>query len=101
MSRFLLISFVLMTVRCVSAQVVFPMTNDECTTAITVVDGVNPGLSGNLFTNAGATEGFPFPLCMSGPNFDVWFAYTATATNTITVSTCVPPGFIPGTMNDS
>jgi hypothetical protein len=86
------------------AQVV-PMTNDECTSPIAVTAGTNPvapfGQSGHFFTNTGATAGFPFPICTSGTAFDVWFAYTATATGAITVTTCTPPGFSPGSLNDT
>jgi hypothetical protein len=80
------------------------MTNDECTSAIPVSDGTNPGapsgLSGNVFTNVGATASSSF-ICVSGTAFDVWFVYGATATGLITVSTCPPTGFAPGSLNDT
>lgn len=81
---------------------VVPMTNDECSSAITVGNGTNPGgptgVSGNFYTNVGATQSPSF-ICVSGTQLDVWFAYTAAATGTITVTTCPPPAFSPGSLD--
>jgi len=91
------------------AQVV-PMTNNECSNAITVYEGVNPGapagLSGYFYTNVGATSSAGSPVCTLGgysyaPGADVWFNYTATATATMIFKTCTPPGFAAGTCTDT
>ena len=91
------------------AQVV-PMTNNECSSAITVYEGINPGapagLSSYFYTNVGATSSSGSPTCTIGsfpvpPASDVWFNYTATATATMIFKTCTPPGFAPGTCTDT
>src|SRR5688500_4762993 len=85
------------------AQVV-PPTNDECTSAIPVSLGTNPGApSGGLmqFTSIGATASAGSPVCVTGPALDVWFSFAATATGTVTVSTCTPSGFGSGSLIDS
>jgi hypothetical protein len=88
----------------VSFGQVVPMTNDECNNAIAVTAGANPsppnGVSGNVYTNVGSTQSPSF-ICISGVSFDVWFKYTATATGSITVTTCTPPGLANGSLNDT
>jgi hypothetical protein len=68
----------------ISAPALAQAINDTCGTAITAGDGTTPG------TNNGATTGpDPIPACGSMSN-DVWYAYTATCTGTLTVATCAP-----------
>jgi hypothetical protein len=85
------------------AQVV-PMTNNECTSAIVVGTGTNPGapngLTGHVFTNVGATASAS-PICVSGLALDVWFSYTPSASAIFTVSTCTPVSVAPGSLADT
>jgi hypothetical protein len=79
------------------AQIV-AMTNDDCANPIPVSNGINPGapagLSGNVYTNVGATETAGVPLsCIPATNLDVWFSYVATTTGGLSVRTCTPTGF--------
>ncbi|MBK8101167.1 MAG: hypothetical protein IPK26_29145 [Planctomycetes bacterium] len=55
---------------------------DECASALPVVDGAN-----GSFTNVGATTSTPAWPCGLGQR-DLWFFYTATVTGATTVSTC-------------
>ena len=57
-------------------------TNDDCSNALAVVDGINAG-----FSNVGATGSVPAWPCGAGGS-DVWFVYTATCTGALTVDTC-------------
>lgn len=106
-SRFLFLALVCCVSSATFGQVV-PMTNEECTTAIPIFTGINPGaptgLSGNVFTNAGSaaalSAGSP-GMCGSGANSDVWFSYTALATGSHTFQTCTPAGFTTGTHIDT
>jgi hypothetical protein len=82
--------------------------NNECASAITVSDGINPsapfGVSGTTFTNVSATNSANFGVsCSSATHFnkDVFFSYTATCTGTTTFSTCTPAGFTAGSLNDT
>lgn len=56
---------------------VVPMTNDECSSAIPVVTGINPGgpagLSGHVYSNVGATPSATIGFCQAMLT-DVWFA---------------------------
>src|SRR5690606_5561915 len=73
-----------------------PITNDQCSGAITVGDGLTP------FSTIGATatggdltpNSCSSPSGANGDTEDVWFVYTATCTGTVTVSTC-------GILNDN
>jgi hypothetical protein len=56
--------------------------NNECVSAITVVDGVN-----GPYTTINATTSAPAWSCGSADR-DVWFRYVATQAGTLTVSTC-------------
>jgi hypothetical protein len=56
--------------------------NDDCTGALSVVNGAN-----GPFTNVGATTSAPAWPCASGGN-DIWFAYQAAAAGSLTVDTC-------------
>ncbi|MCK4327363.1 MAG: type IV pilin N-terminal domain-containing protein [Candidatus Diapherotrites archaeon] len=57
--------------------------NDECASKTVVTDG------GHAFTTTGATtDGTPTASCPGQVYNDVWFAYTATCTGTLTASTC-------------
>lgn len=100
MSRSSAVFCLFLSLATVSSGQVVPMTNDECSSAIVVGNGTNPGLSGNFYTNAGATQSPSF-ICVSGTSLDVWFSYTAAATGTVTVTTCTPPAFLPGSLGDS
>ncbi|HET6202270.1 MAG TPA: hypothetical protein VFI25_05645, partial [Planctomycetota bacterium] len=65
-----------------------PPANDECATAIALVDGLNSG-----FTTVGTTpSGLPNPTCAGTTSFnnDVWFTYTATCSGAVTFSMCGP-----------
>lgn len=87
--------------------------NNGCASPITVAYGVNPGApngaSGSTYTNDGATDTLSSFLpdeasCTGGPdtfNNDVWFSFTPTLTGIHRVSTCTPPGFAPGTLEDT
>jgi hypothetical protein len=65
-------------------------TNDECSTAIPISNGVYTGMSN---VNATNSTGFPSPL---GGNSDVWFKYVAACTGNALFSTCGN-----GTLSDS
>lgn len=62
--------------------------NDDCASALTIVDGDTP------FSNTGATTDGPDEpgLCNSSGDTqvlsDVWFSYTATCTGTVTIDLC-------------
>jgi hypothetical protein len=56
--------------------------NDECTSAIALVDGAN-----GPYTNLGATTSAPAWLCGAG-DLDVWFVYVPTCTGVATFDTC-------------
>ena len=56
--------------------------NDDCTGALSVVNGPN-----GPFTNVGATTSLPAWPCGSGAN-DVWFLYVAGAAGTLTADVC-------------
>ncbi|MEO6596938.1 MAG: hypothetical protein ABIP94_19505 [Planctomycetota bacterium] len=56
-------------------------TNDECATAVAVVNGIN-----GPFSNLNATTSFVWPCALGGS--DVWFSYTATCTGMLLVDTC-------------
>lgn len=66
--------------------------NDDCAGAILITSGVN-----GPFSNMGATPSLPtnaFCAGAPGPFLDVWFTYSATTTDTITVVACTPdPAF--------
>jgi hypothetical protein len=89
----------------VSMGQIVPMTNDDCGTALVLADGINPaaptGLSGNYFTNAGATNSVGVPGNCDAFNSDVWFIYNATGTGAVRFSLCTPAGFAAGTVADS
>lgn len=95
----------LLAVASASLAQIVPMTNDDCATALVVSDGINPaapaGLSGNYFTNAGATDSVGVPAHCDVSNSDVWFLYTATGTGAVRMSLCTPAGFGVGTLADS
>ncbi len=80
-----------------SAQV----SNDECTTPINIVAGVNPtpAASGFRFTNVGATQS-GWMTC-GGAGKDVWFVFTPAFTAPYTFKTCTPAGFAAGSLTDS
>lgn len=66
-----------------------PPSNDECTTAVVVQDGVTP------FTSAGATTSLP-PLpvtCALLFGNDIWYEYSASCTGVMRVSTCGSSSF--------
>ncbi len=85
-----------------------PVGNDDCSTATPVFDGTNPGAphgtSGYVYTNSGATSSATFADTCGGSghpgSFDVFFVYVATC-NAVTVETCVPKGFLSGTLGDT
>ncbi len=59
------------------------VTGDECSSAHTVVDGLN-----GPFTTLGSTTSAPPWACGFNGGFDIWFRYTATATVPVTFWTC-------------
>ncbi|MEM6967655.1 MAG: hypothetical protein AAF573_23030, partial [Bacteroidota bacterium] len=61
--------------------------NDECENAIEITDVSNWCSEVAAYSNEEATEsGFPAPFCFSNTNNDVWFRFTAIATDaTITI----------------
>jgi hypothetical protein len=92
-----------------TVSAILPATNDDCTTAIAIGDGINPspplGVSGMTFTNVGATPPDPGPAvppfpCGIDGHADVWFVYLASAGST-NFTTCTPPGFAAGTHFDT
>jgi hypothetical protein len=92
-----------------TVSAVVPATNDDCSTAIAIGDGINPspplGVSGMTFTNVGATPPDPGPAvppfpCGIDGHADVWFVYLASAGST-NFTTCTPPGFAAGTHFDT
>jgi hypothetical protein len=89
----------------VSFGQIVPMSNDDCGTALVVGDGVNPGapagVSGNYYTNAGATDSGGVPAACASLNSDVWFLYTATATGVARIGLCTPGGFGAGNLVDN
>lgn len=58
------------------------LNNDECSSALTIVDGVN-----GPYDNLTATTSAPAWGCASGGN-DVWFEYTATCAGNVTFDLC-------------
>ncbi len=56
-------------------------TNDECFTAVAVVNGVN-----GPFSNLNANTSLAWP-CAAGTN-DVWFSYAASCSGTLLIDTC-------------
>jgi trimeric autotransporter adhesin len=80
-----------------------PPSNDDCATAITVVDGVNP--AAGTFTNAGALDdaGYTAAACAAGAigSKGVWFLYSASVTGNIVASTCTPSGLTAGSLTDT
>ncbi len=85
-----------------------PVTNDDCLTALPVYDGINPtpatGTNGIVFSNNGATSSTRFADPCGGfghlGSFDVFFEYVATC-SAVTIDTCTPSGFLPGTLADT
>ncbi len=75
-SRFVAALAAIATTAALSAQ------NDECTGAITVLDGAN-----GPFTNVGSTMSSPVWPCGLGDN-DVWFVYTASCNGVLVADTC-------------
>lgn len=82
--------------------------NDLCTGAIAVFDGVNPspptGALGVTYTNVNANNSLAFGVSCAAPinfNRDVFFTYTSTTTGLVDVSTCTPAGFPAGTLLNS
>jgi|GEM_PF-2745137 len=61
------------------------LVNDDCATAIPVVNGLTSG------TNAGATTGTQGASC-GNLGSEVWYSYTAPGPGTLVVSTCAPGG---------
>jgi len=59
--------------------------NDECTGAITIVDGTN-----GPFDNVGATLSTSVFTCGTNVGNDVWFRYTAQLSGNHVVNTCTP-----------
>ncbi len=56
--------------------------NDECTGAFNIPNVVNYCSNFGEFTNQQATpSGFPAPLCFANVSNDVWFSFTAVATD--------------------
>ncbi len=98
------LSFVFLLATVSWAQVV-PMTNDDCGTAISVFDGVNPnapvGASGNVFTNVGATASVGSPACGFNGTADVWFLYVPLLTGSYAIETCTPTGFAAAGLGDT
>jgi hypothetical protein len=81
-------------------------TNDSCGSTIGLQQGVNPqapvGVSGQTFTNVGATNTpAPAPLGCAPFNKDVWFHYVPIVSGPTTFSTCTPAGFAAGTLADT
>jgi hypothetical protein len=70
--------------------------NDECSGAIPVTIGENPGACGT-FSNVGATDSMGYAATCSTMNSDVWFSFTPAATCTYQISTDVPSGCMNGT----
>ena len=98
------LSFSLFLATLTCAQVV-PMTNDDCGSATSVFDGINPsapaGVSGNVFTNVGATASVGSPACGFNGTADVWFLYVPLTTGSYTVETCTPTGFAAAGLGDT
>ncbi len=81
-------------------------TNDDCSGALPIHDGLNPGVgeSGYLFSNVGATNSSVFADTCAGAGHpggrDVFFVYTATCA-AATIDTCTPNGFLPGSLENT
>ncbi|HPF40061.1 MAG TPA: hypothetical protein P5081_04410 [Phycisphaerae bacterium] len=59
--------------------------NDDCADAIPIGNGVTPYSTIDATTDGPVNQGCPF----GGQTFaDIWFEYTATCTDTLTISTC-------------
>lgn len=59
--------------------------NDDCASALPLVDGPN-----GLFSNAGATSSGPGVPCSTEADNDVWFSYVPTCDGEVTFDTCSP-----------
>ena len=70
----------------VSGDLLAQFPNDECTGAIAISQGVS-----GPFTNVGATTSVQPWTCglgNTGPNYDLWYSYTAPAAGPLTVDMC-------------
>ena len=61
--------------------------NDECSTAIPLVDGLNGPLAVAGATNNPAVPSF---VCSGGVGVDLWFTYTTTCAGGLRFTTCAP-----------
>jgi hypothetical protein len=79
--------------------------NEECTGAVVIGAGINPGAPNgtvlmDTYSNAGTTASSGSPVCIAALP-DVWFKWTATGTGPVTIKTCTPAGFPPGSLADT
>ena len=98
------LSFALLLATVSWAQVV-PMTNDECSTATSVFDGVNPnapvGASGNVFTNVGATASPAAPRASPRRTWTCGSSTSRSRPGRIRIETCTPAGFAAAGLADT
>ena len=84
-------------------NLILPPSNDDCTGATAVLDGVNPAVG--TFNNIGGLDdaGYSAAACAAGAigSKGVWFSYVASVTGNITVQTCTPTGKTAGTLTDT
>ena len=65
--------------------------NDECETAIVIDDPLNYCSGFRAFTNVGATpSAYGSPSCFTNVSNDVWFSFTALATDVVITTMFLP-----------
>jgi hypothetical protein len=75
--------------------------NDECSGAIPIVLGANPGGTCGTFTNAGATTSAGYPAICTTISSDLWYSFTAPTTGAYRFDTNTLPGCANGTETDT
>ena len=90
---------ILATVLC-CAMVAAQLPNDECSGAIPVVLGHNPGFCG-LYSNAGATTSAGYPAICNTISSDLWYAFTPPLTGAYTLDTDTQAFCSTGTETDT
>jgi len=74
--------------------------NDDCSGAVPVTVGSNPGACGT-FTNVGATTSAGFPAICNTISSDVWYSFTPSVTGPYSIGTDTPAGCVNGTETDT
>jgi hypothetical protein len=74
--------------------------NDDCSGAIPVSLGTNPG-GCMTFTNVGATTSAGYPAICNTISSDVWYSFTPSTTGAYRFDTETPPGCAAGTETDT